>query len=234
MAWAPSSPGQGQDQSELVAAQTSDRVGLAHMGGEQARDMLQGGVAGGMAMGVVDGLETVEVYVDQGRRRLVPLGEGEGLGDLAQEGTPVEHRKQRIVIGQGFKLAHPAAQAFGFLAELVDFAHQGQQGTLDVRRQFGFRNAHDGCRIARRGGAARGIALAARFGLSRAGHTACGVQRADAHAAIHSCSNASKAGQVWLRNSQASKEMPCDARRLDLHGAKVKVPRFLFSALEAS
>ncbi|GLK52595.1 hypothetical protein GCM10017621_21030 [Maricaulis virginensis] len=43
-----------------------------------------------------------------------------------------------------------------------------------------------------------------------------------------------KREQVWLRNPQAPKDLPCLERRLDLPRAKVKVPRFLFFVQEAS
>jgi hypothetical protein len=94
--------GQGQHKAEFIPAQTADRIGLSHMGGQQARDVMQCSVAGSVAVCVVDFLEAVQVHIDQRGRRFVTFGQGQGLGDLAQEGAAVQHRQQDVVIGQGF------------------------------------------------------------------------------------------------------------------------------------
>ena len=86
--------------------------------------MVQRGVSGGMTVLVIDRLEAVEVEIDQSGRCVVAFGQRQRAANFAQEGAAVQHRQHHVVIGQGFQFADAAAQAFGFLAELVDFAHQ--------------------------------------------------------------------------------------------------------------
>jgi hypothetical protein len=77
--------GVGQQQREFLAAQARDRVVRAHHVDERARRAAQHLVAVGMAMGVVDRLEVVEVQRDdrdrppvaRGARQLLPASEME-------------------------------------------------------------------------------------------------------------------------------------------------------------
>ena len=64
------------EHDELVAAEPADRVALAQDAGEPGGDAAQQLVAGGVAEGVVDVLEAVEV--DEQRRRLDAVRGGRG------------------------------------------------------------------------------------------------------------------------------------------------------------
>ena len=141
-------------------------------------------VADIMAVGVVDRLEAVEIEKDQCRRRVVPFSQRQRLGHFAHEGAAVQHRQHGIVIGERFQFAHTGAQTLGFLAQLVDLAHQGQEGALDVGRQFRFRHAHDRCGIARRGRGGRGGRAGRRrgaFGFACGAGAAGLIEPSDAH-----------------------------------------------------
>ncbi len=63
-----------QQDGELIAAQPRHNVGGAHVPHEHHRHRLEHGVAGGMAVAIVDGLEVVEVEVDERRIRFIALG----------------------------------------------------------------------------------------------------------------------------------------------------------------
>ena len=108
-----------QDDRELVATEARDRVGasrLALQDGGGPRDRV---VPDGVAVGVVDVLEVVEVD-DQQRRGLVvardvvpdPL-------ELLLEPAPVEEPRQRVVVGQVLQLAL-VALLVGDVLEVAD------------------------------------------------------------------------------------------------------------------
>ena len=62
----------GQQHGEFVTSQAGNHVRAAHVPREQRRDLLEDGIATGMAMGVVDGLEAVQIDVDQHAGFTVP------------------------------------------------------------------------------------------------------------------------------------------------------------------
>ena len=77
-----------------VAADAGHQVGGADQGRQPLGDDGQHGVAGGMAMGVVDHLETVEIKVEDGRQSGTRRGErraegGEEAGSVGQSGQPI-------------------------------------------------------------------------------------------------------------------------------------------------
>ena len=89
--------GLGQQHRELVAAEAAEHVGRAQAGGERPRHLAQQVVAGGVAAGVVDGLEVVEVDHDQAERAAVVA---EVVGQLGREAlgeaAAVERAGQRV------------------------------------------------------------------------------------------------------------------------------------------
>src|SRR5690606_13601368 len=88
-----------QQHDELVAAEAGDDVVAAYGPANLPRSGLQQLVAGGMAAGVVDILELVEIDEEQ---RAVALPGGTRLDlrlELRDEAMAVEQAGQRIVIG---------------------------------------------------------------------------------------------------------------------------------------
>jgi hypothetical protein len=90
-----------QQHGEFVAAQAPHRIALAHPVLQDAGHRLQHGVAGQVALGVVDGLEMVQVDDQQGGRP-ARLGRHETV-QPGQEGRAVEQAGQRVVAGRPFQ-----------------------------------------------------------------------------------------------------------------------------------
>ena len=97
--------GLGQDQHELLAAVAADHVAGPEVRGDRLGDPAQDDVARGVAVGVVDGLEVVDVDEGDRERSLVAgsaldLGEERGQQGLAvgDAGQPVD---RRAVVGVG-------------------------------------------------------------------------------------------------------------------------------------
>ena len=91
--------GLGQDEHEFLAAVAADEVARAKVLGDRLGDPAQDDVAGGVAVGVVDRLEVVDVDEGDAQRALVArraldLGEQGGEERLAvgDAGQPVDGR----------------------------------------------------------------------------------------------------------------------------------------------
>jgi hypothetical protein len=120
----------GQQHRELVPAKAAEDVRGPQVGGEGDRDPAQQGVAGRMTLGVVDGLEVVEVDHDQAQRAPVvahvvrPL-RLEALGEAAT----VQAARQRVRAREPRELA-PLVLA---VRRLGDAHHRGrdEQGGED-------------------------------------------------------------------------------------------------------
>ena len=166
--------GLGQDDAELVAAQAPDDVRGAHIAQQQLGDVLERRVAGGVAPGVVDPLHAVDVEVEHAAGHAVALGEGDHARELAHEGAPVEHRRQRIPVGQLLQVLDPPARPAQLLAQALGLGHEPVDGGAHLGREFRLRDPHDGGDVDRRLGRrgrlrrlrgrrpVRGIGLAAR------------------------------------------------------------------------
>ena len=87
-----------QQHDEFVAADARDHVGGAHLAHERRRDRLEHGVAGGMAVTIVDRLEFIEIEIDQRRAHAVALDVGERAREFALEAAAVERLGERIDI----------------------------------------------------------------------------------------------------------------------------------------
>ena len=81
------------------------------MAGEFARHRLEQGVAGGVAVLVVDRLEAVEIDEQQRRLAFVALQIGERALELALEAAPVEDVEQRIDVGARLQFGDLALRA---------------------------------------------------------------------------------------------------------------------------
>ena len=88
----------GQQQGELVAAQPRQRVAAAHALAQAGGDLLQQGVAGGVAEGVVDVLEAVHVGVHHRHLAVVPLRLRQCLPQAVLEQLAIRQAGQRVVV----------------------------------------------------------------------------------------------------------------------------------------
>ena len=103
--------GLGQQDRELVAAEAAEHVGGAQVGRERAGDGAQQVVTGGVAAGVVDGLEVVEVDHDQAERAAVVADVVAQLGlEALGEAAAVERAGQRVGARERLQLAALAAR----------------------------------------------------------------------------------------------------------------------------
>ena len=105
-----------QHQRELVAAQARGQVGLAALGLQVGRDPAQRGVAGQVAIAVVDGLEVVEVDQHQ-RHRMLVAGARQHAGQELVEAAPVGQAGELVV-------ARLEVRALGAVALLADLAQR--------------------------------------------------------------------------------------------------------------
>ncbi len=90
----------GQHHEEFVAAMAADRVGLAHARQQPLRGVAQQHVAHRMSVGVIDGLEAIEVHEQQ---RHLPAGAfamRDRLFHAVLEQQAVGQAGQRIVVGE--------------------------------------------------------------------------------------------------------------------------------------
>ena len=90
------SSGFWKNNSKFVAAVAADNVGLAGGAFEKGRELPQGFVASGVAMGVVDEFEAINVEEDEGERAVVAGGRFNVVGEcllkiatVAQAGKPI-------------------------------------------------------------------------------------------------------------------------------------------------
>ena len=105
--------GLGQQQGELVAADAEGEVAGADRALQQGGDGLQRAVARGVAVGVVDPLELVEVAQGQHEAPAVAQGALDLGAQLAHERAPVEHPRERVAIGLGAQLLDVAGGDHG-------------------------------------------------------------------------------------------------------------------------
>ena len=85
---------------KLIAAQARHGVLHAHAGFQAGGDDFQHGVANGVAEGVVDVLEVVQVQKQQGAAQVVALEQGDLLAQAVHQQCAVRQVGQRVVIGQ--------------------------------------------------------------------------------------------------------------------------------------
>ena len=105
--------------------------------------MDQGPVAGGMAMGVVDHLQVVDVQIDQAGRRAIAVGEGDHARQLAHEGAAVGGGRQGVAVGQLLQLAQALVGRLDLAAQGFDLLHQGHDRAVDLGRHVLGRDAQD-------------------------------------------------------------------------------------------
>ena len=89
-----------QQDQELVAALAREQVGRAHDAAQAHRDPPQQLVAGRVAEAVVDGLEVVEVDVQQRDRMAAAPGAREAEREVLVEQRAVRQLRERVVVGE--------------------------------------------------------------------------------------------------------------------------------------
>ena len=120
--------GLGQQHRELVPAEAAEHVGGPQVGGERGRDAAQQRVARRVALGVVDGLEVVEVDHDQPERApVVAHVVGQLRLEALGEAAAVEAAGQRVRAREPRQLA-PLALAVGGLGDAHHRAGDEQRG----------------------------------------------------------------------------------------------------------
>ena len=112
-----------QQQAELVAAETSDGVGVADRFLDERGDLAQHAVAGHVSAAVVDDLEAIEVEVAQHVARFVGVRQLERFFQPALELAPIDQAGERVVARLVRHLARDAAQ-LAYVAHDDDGADQ--------------------------------------------------------------------------------------------------------------
>ena len=85
---------------ELVAADAGDRIHFPNAGAQSGCHLLQHEIAGGMAQGIVDVLEAVQVQ-EQQRRHVAPAADaGDRLIEPLEEQDTVGQPRQGVVHGE--------------------------------------------------------------------------------------------------------------------------------------
>lgn len=90
----------GEDQAKLVATQTAQNVGLAQSASHDVGDAAQRRVTGGVAIGIVDVLEVIDVEQNERRSAVIATRERVRPDELGIKRAPIEQPRQRIVRGE--------------------------------------------------------------------------------------------------------------------------------------
>ena len=90
----------GQDDRELVSADTTHDIGASKITGQRPRDRDERPVAGGVTVGVVDGFEAVDVDDDETQRTPVSDGPLDLDCELLVERSMVETTREAVRIGK--------------------------------------------------------------------------------------------------------------------------------------
>ena len=129
----------GDQQDELIAAETRHRVDGPHQSGQAAGHFLQQLIARMMPQGVVHQLESIEVAYQQGEGSAVAIGVRHRLGEPVVEQHAVWKSRERIVSGQMPQLAvrgfqSPRSQRDHLLEAFHLIAHQALVLPLSSQR----------------------------------------------------------------------------------------------------
>ena len=89
----------GQQYAQFVATEARQDVAVAHLSLQHLGQQLQQHVAGGVAAGIVDDLELVQVEVQQRMRVAVFFGRMQGARHQVFEFAPVDQARQGVVCG---------------------------------------------------------------------------------------------------------------------------------------
>jgi len=123
--------GFGQQYGELFAAHAAENVGGAQVSLEVMAEGDEGGIAAGVAVGIVDSLEAIGVDHEQAERAAVAAAADELIVGADEETAPVGDSGEGIGGGE----------TENFAAELEDFTDHGPENELGFE---GERGKHDG------------------------------------------------------------------------------------------
>ena len=123
----------GQDDGEFVAAEARKRVLVPQERRQPLADFDQQAVADMVAAAVIDGLELVEIEIEQRERRAVPLQQRDRFRELLGEVRPVRQSGQPVMIGEvtDRPLGHDVGGDVGRGSDIADkaaFAEDGLAG----------------------------------------------------------------------------------------------------------
>ena len=119
--------GLGQHDDELLSAPARDRVALTRERGQEPADLAQHDVAVGVAEGVVDLLEAVEVEQHDRELMCEAVGAGDLGGECLLEGAPVREPGERVDARLTRLLLRPAERAEQRAGEDQSEEHQCRQ-----------------------------------------------------------------------------------------------------------
>ncbi|MCY1522301.1 hypothetical protein D9M68_571460 [compost metagenome] len=130
--------GRGQQHHELFAAETAQQVAGPQLRRRQSCERLQHGIAGRVAVGVVDRLEMVDVDDQQRGGRLAAGGARQLAAGAFLECLARQHAGQRVGIGDRFEPAHDGVMDHQHRAHGHRGHHQRAQGQEHRVEQYGF------------------------------------------------------------------------------------------------
>jgi hypothetical protein len=107
--------GGGQQNQKFLATDASQQVAVAQLGTDGPHSFLQGTVAGGVAVGVVDGLEVVQIKHDGGGTGAVALPDGNQLLHLLEGVATAASAGQRVMDDQFIQTVNQCRIAGGLL-----------------------------------------------------------------------------------------------------------------------
>jgi hypothetical protein len=109
----------------------------------------QGGIARSVAMSIVDGLEPVDVEVQQAAGGAVALDVFDRARQIAQERAPIADRRQRILVREPLQLQQPALRREQLVAQVGDLIDQMPERRAYLRREFVRGQAQQADRVVR-------------------------------------------------------------------------------------
>ena len=117
-----------QQHTELVAAEPRQGIAPADLRLEQIAELMQQGIAGAVAAGVVDDLELVEVQVQQRIGCLAGFRALQRPLEAALELAPVDQPRENVVAG----MITEATVEFARLTDVVEHQHAARDDALAV------------------------------------------------------------------------------------------------------
>ena len=123
-----------KDGRELLAAVARRQVAWPPQGHpQQVSDRAQAGVAGRVSVGVVIGLEVVDIDDQQAQRRVVPAALRERPSERDVERSPVRQSRQSVLAGEIHQALVDVGQGGLGLLDLGDVGHQRQRAAIGRR-----------------------------------------------------------------------------------------------------
>lgn len=122
------SPDLGEQDHEFVATLAADGVDVAHAVLNTTRNCLEQAVPHGMAERIIDGLEVVEVEIEQGDQVSVSSGQANGSGEPLRQQGAIGQAGERIML---CLVGHPLQHDLR-LGGVVEHDHGADDSTFPV------------------------------------------------------------------------------------------------------